>query len=94
MGSIADEFTVWKFPFLIDDECPIEMPGGAKVLYVDTQGGAVCLWALVNPSAQKELRNFCIRGTGHPLGAERHTYHGSVQQGPFVWHVFERDGAA
>lgn len=94
MQTLADKFAVWKFPLPLDDECPIEMPLGAKVLHVDTQAGAVCLWALVDVSAPKETRHFCIRGTGHPIGDEGDNYHGSTQQGPFVWHVFERKGGA
>lgn len=55
--------TIWKFPIKIKDEQTIEMPGGSKILCVQTQGREqvvhpgetmsppVCLWAVVDPKA-------------------------------------------
>lgn len=86
--------TIWKFPLDIADEVRVRMPAGAKVLSVGDQCGTLCLWALVDPEAPKEMRHFIIHGTGHPVlptpfGELVHL--GTVVQfgGDFVWHVFE-----
>ena len=61
--------TVWKYILESSPDVQrIEMVEGARVLDVGEQGGALCLWALVDPAAQTtETRLFRIAGTGHPL---------------------------
>ena len=83
--------TVWKFPFKIDDIVKVEMPLGAVILYIDSQGETPCIWARVDPEAPKETRIFRFAGTGHPLGDEVGNHVGSFQMmdGRLVWHVFE-----
>lgn len=82
--------TIWKFvlPFL--GEGVIQMPAVSSVLHVGAQGGHICVWALVSPTAPEEQRRFLIAGTGHPLPSEGSwSYIGSVQQDEHVWHIFE-----
>ena len=96
---------IWKFPIPVQDEIQIEMPKGAKVLTVQIQVmdpaalkvgetiEQVCLWALVNPEAEKEIRQFRMVGTGHSImHAEKLTYIGTFQMqgGALVFHLFER----
>ena len=60
--------TIWKFPFAVSDKLviAIEMPKGAKILHVEVQSdwlapglrGQPCLWALVDPLAEKEWHVF------------------------------------
>lgn len=81
---------VWKFPLataLTDNA--LEMPKGAKVVHVGIQGERICLWAIVDMQAPVETRVFQIVGTGHEEVKEGMAHVGTVQQGPWVWHVFE-----
>lgn len=50
------------------------------------------LWAEVQPAAGLVERTFRILGTGHnmPEGVPL-AYVGTVQQPPFVWHVYEEE---
>jgi hypothetical protein len=82
----------WKFEFRIKDEVEIEMPNGAQVLYAGSQKmDHVCLWALVNPSADKVVRKFNVVGTGHPIKDERliAKYVSQNRLTMNIWPVFE-----
>jgi hypothetical protein len=82
--------SVFKYQFEIVDDVSVEMPIGAKVLHVEDQRGAACLWALVDPEATKEVRCFRLAGTGHPIDPATIGEHVATwQSGPFVWHLFE-----
>jgi hypothetical protein len=83
--------TIWKFPFEIADDIPLELPVGAEVVHVDTQGGQPCIWALVDPEAPKEKQHFRIHGTGHPIDDPEFQYVASFQQSRFVWHLFRKE---
>jgi hypothetical protein len=67
------------------------MPSGARILHVaqsnEPTTSDLCIWALVDPEAPTAARTICIYGTGHPCGEEAHI--GTVEIGPFVWHVFD-----
>lgn len=85
---------IWKYPLNIVDEQIIEMPNGASILHVDGQDGRLCVWARVDPEAEKVWRRFSVRGTGHTvekgqLAEHSPRYLGTAEVGPFVWHVFE-----
>lgn len=81
---------IWKFPLKVTDTQIVSVPIGGKVLSVDTQGGVICLWIMVDPSAEKENRKFAIIGTGNPMTVVDHQkFIGTVQTPPFVWHIFE-----
>jgi len=43
--------TIWKFPLAVDGFQKIDMPKGAEVLTVQTQGERACLWVKLDPSA-------------------------------------------
>jgi hypothetical protein len=88
---------IFKYGLPVCDEITLYMPFGAEILHVDAQGSddyALCLWALVDPDSETELRTFAVRGTGHPADGLRAKDHiGTVLAGSFVWHVFERHGS-
>ena len=67
------------------------MPQGAEILCLQIQNDNVCLWAKCDVEAPKETRLIVIIGTGHPVDDHRdeYAYIGTVQAGPFVWHVFD-----
>lgn len=84
--------TIWKYA--LDDHSSrsrFDMPEGAELLHVQAQGGAACVWALVDPSKPPTPRGVVLFGTGHdipdwPLPGP---YIGTFQTGPFVFHAFE-----
>jgi hypothetical protein len=87
------EQRIWKFELEIADIQRIDMPEGAKILSIQLQNGRLCLWALVARFASPEIREIEIIGTGNPImpledGLKRE-FIGTVQQGQFVWHIFE-----
>ena len=71
----------------------IMMPKGAKILTVMMQGDVFCLWAEVDQKAKLEERFIEKFGTGQEIpidmGIDR-SYIGTVQDGSFVWHFYER----
>lgn len=88
---------IWKFELHNTDRQEVEMPISSEILTIKTQRGTPCLWALVNPSAEKEVRIFEVFGTGHDvyydMGISRNyinTY--QLNGGGLVFHVFEYTG--
>lgn len=85
--------TIWKF---IDhgrgEERRVVMPSNAQVVHAtaESEGRALVLtvWAVVDPTAEREERVFHLRGTGHPLGLVGEHVATTIH-GPFVWHIFE-----
>lgn len=86
---------VWKFPLDLAKTQIVYMPLDAQMLHVAVQGDNICLWAGVDPSLHEEAvepRMIQIVGTGAEELPDAGAWHlGSVQMGPFVWHVFEID---
>ena len=84
--------TIWKYPLELKDEQIIEVPVSSEFLHVGLQNDKICLWALVNSNSNYPLvkKTILIRGTGHDIGGyyTKKDYIGTVQQGQFVWHVF------
>lgn len=85
--------SIWKFELAKTDLQVFEMPVGAKILAVQSQGGnSPCIWALVDTDAVKEQRSFTTYGTGHPFNENyKQEYLGTYQlmNGSLVFHVFE-----
>jgi hypothetical protein len=81
--------TIWKFT--LQPECKLEMPKGAQLLSVCEHGGDICLWALVDPVAEKETRRFLGVGTGHDVPDVPMNFIGTanLSGGSLVFHVFE-----
>lgn len=79
---------IWKYDLpLSPRQIVVGMPAGAKILSAQNQDGAIQLWAMVDPLAGAQERRFQIVGTGGE--APRGSYLATVQQGSFVWHIFE-----
>lgn len=81
---------IFKYPVELTDSFAIDLPAGAEVLTVQTQGDAPFIWALVVDHARLEPRHFRLCGTGHVLG-DGTRYVGTFQlhDGAFVGHLFE-----
>lgn len=83
---------VWKFPIDIISRPILHMPQGAQIVKVDTQQGEPFVWALVNPTNEKEERRFYLAGTGHEIeDIDSKTHVGSffMAEQRLVWHLFE-----
>lgn len=83
-----------KYPLMMVDSQEVEMPAGSEILHVGVQKGTPTVWAIVDPEETTfaEKRIIEIYGTGHRIEDTEHSvYLGTVMDGPFVWHVFERE---
>ena len=88
---MTGECVIYKYQFQIADEFSIEMPFEAIILHVDVQGGVPCIWAMVDPDAEKVQRKFRIIGTGrrHESTLAFKPHIATFQMPPYVWHLFE-----
>lgn len=82
--------TVYQFAVLLDGDNIVELNRSAGIIHVGMQN-MVTFWAVVDPEAPKVRRVFRLFGTGHPV-PDDYVPVGSVFDGPFVWHLFERVG--
>lgn len=83
--------TIWKYT-LQPSSLILEIPEGSEILSVESQNNKICIWFLVDPSADSVEREFIVYGTGHAISdAEHKKYIGSAQleNGMLVFHVFE-----
>lgn len=75
---------------LNDADRSIDLCGTSKIIHVGMKHGEVCIWV---EQAERPLepspRHFRVFGTGHPI-PEGYHHKGSVVDGGFVWHVYER----
>ena len=87
---------IWKFtlePKNLDDgvfEVDLSVPEGARPLHVGFQKGSMCLWALVDPGADKAPARLMIYGTGRSVDDEHLLHLGTIisSDHALVWHVF------
>lgn len=65
------------------------MPAGAEIVHFDMQDDRPCIWAKVNPYEATLQREFYILGAGYDIH-DSLEYVGAIQQGIYVWHLFEK----
>jgi hypothetical protein len=84
---------IWKYALpLLFRPIDLLLPLGGKILDVQDQKGTIYLWVLHDAGSEMTVRRFEIFGTGQkiePAQDLRRDFLATVQQGPFVWHVFE-----
>lgn len=83
---------IFKFPLLTGSYLSLQMPKGAKVLCIQTQGRHnVCIWAECDSTQGMEERKFFLYATGEPMSELSQTYVGTFQldEGGLVFHVYE-----
>lgn len=85
---------VWKYPLNAVEHQYLELPKGADILTVQTQGEGPQLWALVNPDPDipKETRHIHIMATGEQKPSyywSGLSYIATFQIMSLVFHVFE-----
>jgi hypothetical protein len=83
---------IWKFPLHGLGGQTIRMPFDAKILTAQFQREILCVWAMCDPKQEKyEDRYFRVIGTGFDIDDTAPLkYISTVQNGMFVWHVFEQ----
>lgn len=81
---------IWKYPLELKAFQTVKMPRGGQVILVAIQNSSITLWVEFRDDASEIEVSFYIVGTGRnvPEAAEKHV--GSVTDGAFVWHVYER----
>jgi len=84
---------IHKYP-LTTEENTVPLTNCDKVLCVQMQRGTLTLWAQINEdpalNVTKRARTFVIFPTGDTTKKGSFEYVGTVQDGIFVWHVYER----
>lgn len=82
---------VYKYSLALTSRAQeVHMPAGATVVHVHNQADQPALWAVVDPSAEVEVRVFAVFATGEDV-SEGWSYVGTVHVSWTVWHVFERE---
>jgi hypothetical protein len=87
---------ILKYPLRLTDQQDVVMPVGADIFTAKMQSGTLWLWAIVDESVTEALtRDIRILGTGNPFPEDLKAWQsrdfiGTVFDGSFVWHVFER----
>lgn len=84
--------SIWKYKLEVTGRQVVDMPEGAKILTVQTQGVDVpCIWAEVEVGAPLYGVEVFTYGTGGPLGEmDGVEYLGTYQisSGALVFHVY------
>jgi hypothetical protein len=93
---VSGERVAWKYQFESGAETlEVEVPVGSRAILFALQGQTFGVW-MEHPieleHLPKELRTFLIRGTGDPTPEGSWEHRGStvVQEGRFVFHLYER----
>lgn len=83
---------IYKYELEMQQQTVHSIPEGAIVLTVAKQNGKICVWALVDTDNPKRDHYFFIFGTGNPIPDDLlcPMYLGTIQDAPFVWHVFHQ----
>ena len=85
--------TIWKYEVLpLDNMQSFDLPAGAHIVHFGTDPRSrLCFWALVDTESRLVERHVWCVGTGWPLEecgvAQEVEYIGSVNSGPYVWHL-------
>ena len=85
--------TIYKYP-IPDAINSIDLPLGSQIMKADFDPtGQLCIWACVDTEADTENIKIWKIGTGWPLNdmLEKYkvSYIDSVNEGPYVWHIFK-----
>lgn len=83
---------IFKYELKVTDEQEVSLPIGAEILTAQYQGNQLCIWAMVNDTAEyKRPTVIRIYGTGHKIPETNLEYIATVQDaGLFVWHIFKQ----
>jgi len=74
---------------VLDDSVTIKGPWPTSFQHLAMQGRVITLWAIAGDMLPTKDRTFLVVGTGHVIQGDL-GYVGTVQDGMYVWHVFEK----
>jgi hypothetical protein len=80
--------SIFKYPLALMTTQRLMLPRDATIRDVQIQDGTICLWVEVIPKNPPVSCSIKIVGTGNAEVEPTDSYIGTVQQGPFVWHVY------
>lgn len=80
--------TIYKYKLNVIDKQIIKTPQYGIILSVQEQDDQLCLWVQVDTEAPEVERIIRVIGTGNHL-PDNLCYIGTVQQKPYVWHIYE-----
>lgn len=80
---------IYKYTLELDNVQKVPLPKDAQILSAQLQHGCLTMWALVSPNNEPEDRTIQIFGTGHDVPVLPLYFIDTVQEGNFVWHIFE-----
>jgi hypothetical protein len=85
--------TIHKYPLQIIASQVVIMPRGGEIIAVQTQGQVPCIWAMVDPDNDVEMRIIEMFGTGDTIhdkqGKRRYIGTFQIKSGESVFHAFE-----
>lgn len=84
---------IWKFPIPFGQVVAVEANPNAKIVLaaIDPHGGAPAIWVDDDrPAFSRRL--FYVAPTGHEIDPAD-THIGSLADGIFIWHIFEKGRA-
>lgn len=82
--------TVHKYPLSLAEDNHIVAHENAWFFDAQIQYEKICVWAVVDTDEPPVTKHIGVFGTGNPLPEDKNLRHiGTVQQPPFVWHIFE-----
>ena len=80
--------TIWKYALESLRPQEITLRKNAEILSAQFQNEKLCLWVLLDTGEIEETYRIHIIGTGFNINVKLDYYIGTVQQDPYVWHVF------
>lgn len=83
---------IWKYEISLGITI-LNIPSGGIVRHLGVQNDNAYIWVEIDPAKELVERKFSIYGTGWDLTEDVGTYVGSIQEGPFVWHLYEEKNA-
>ena len=79
---------IFKYKLEMVTKQTISMPVDAVVLCAQMQCSELYIWAIVDENESCIDWEFLIFGTGDEFNFNNMRYIGTVQQGIYVWHIF------
>lgn len=82
--------TIYRYELPVLGKNWVTLPGRYKVLDAQMQNGKPCVWCVVQTDSGSSPVCFWVVGTGFDLDEfEVHgSYVATLQDGPYVWHVY------
>ena len=86
---MTPETFIYKYQITDANQGKIMMPKGAVIISAQYQNGIPTIWAVVDINQELTERRFDIYGTGMHVDMRGRCHLATVQDGIYVWHIFE-----